>query len=599
MAQKIQNEKASQASHPQNGDSSSDLPSKKRARGMSGAPAATAKRACHRRNDAAPAAEESSQPPTKKTCARPAQPSLKAGRRGNASLKKLAPTASPPVTQVKKSSAAPSQKRASTKRKIQDAKVVSKKAKRACLAITPNATTMAATKKPEEKTTKAPMNEPQAPTVERAPEPNRFNKRNPKRPVIRGIPGVYMTGTWENSKCPVGDGVSLLKCFNRIETLPDKVGKISLGTNHCLVISEDEMTVWSFGSNSDGALGRTVSDPADDHIPKPVVGLPAMKIKKAECYDGQSIFLMENGEVYRCGAFKTHDMDIQLEPKKVEGFEEPIVDVACGSSFVLALSKSGKLLVWGEAKNGKLAPEREVPTDVNAWKPYRIGAGLAKTDPTTGKSVPIRFTSVIAGDDCGFAIDEEMHAYAFGSNTLGNLSFERGFYPEPTVVTLRVPDGKPRRGRARPVFVSTPLHPVSSIATGRRHTIFLMENGQLYGSGANNTWQLGQGSGRVATGCSLCFCVIDIPKCTGIEVVGGGEGHCVASNGKGTLWTWGNGEEYQLGNGSFYPMSEPQICNWVAKTKKACDGVACYMEGMRVGQVAAAGNITMVVAEVE
>ncbi|KAJ3204238.1 hypothetical protein HDU67_009696 [Dinochytrium kinnereticum] len=427
-----------------------------------------------------------------------------------------------------------------------------------------------------------------------------------QRPTVKGVPGIYMVGSLDNVGFPVGEDVFGLKCFTRVEKLPEKVKWVAAGSQHGLVVSEDGKTVWSFGNNDEGALGRTTESSMDEQMPHPVEKLEGKIIKKTECCDSMSVFLMEDGTVYSCGTFKNMDgenhytqaIDRQPLPAMVEGFSEPVIDIACGANFVLAVTKSGQLFAWGEGKHGQLGHEQRTRTQVNTWKPYRLGVTLSKSDTPSGKSKPAHFVSVFAGPDTAFAIDDDGMVHAFGSNNWGQLGVGNTeiVHPLPTLVRAASTTEVVKRGAIPPIV---PLRPVKAVASGNFHTVFQMENGDLLATGKNVEWQLGQGRDGAAAGTRLSPLPVRIPKGVGMASVACGMDHCVAVDREGGVWTWGEGEAYMLGHGRGVGEPEPARCKWVAKAKEVCEGKACWMEGMKVRWAVAGAHFTMVVAEVE
>ncbi|KAJ3107720.1 hypothetical protein HDU97_003390 [Phlyctochytrium planicorne] len=399
-------------------------------------------------------------------------------------------------------------------------------------------------------------------------------------PVEKGLPGIYMVGNLDNVGFPIGEDIFELKCFTRVDDLPLKPRCVAAGSQHVLVVSEDGKTVFSFGSNDDDALGRNCDDSREEQMPHAVEGLEGLEIKKVSCCDSLSVFLTTTGKVYSCGSFKnmdgenhfTQDVESQDIPVLVEGFSEPVTDIASGANFVLALGH-----------------EQRTRTQVNTWKPYKLGV-TSKLDGAKAKTVI--FKSVFAGPHTAFAIDTNGMVYGFGSNNWGQLGVGDTLpvHPLPTLI----------KGGAG----SEALSPVRSIASGNFHTIFLMEDGTMHASGRNDELQLGQGQKGLATGERLSSVPVPIPFEVGdgeelpnIVEISCGFDHNVAVDEKGGVWTWGWGEGFMLGHANSKSVATPTKCDWVARASEVLEGKACRMEGLRVTMATAGANFTLVVAE--
>ena len=94
-----------------------------------------------------------------------------------------------------------------------------------------------------------------------------------------------------------------------------KIGFVSCGWQHTVLVSTDGNTLWSFGNNSFGELGQ-----------------------------------MENA----------------FEPAKIESMnDKKIVKVACGYTSSFALAANGKLFYWGNFSSGE---EINIsPREIQAW----------------------------------------------------------------------------------------------------------------------------------------------------------------------------------------------------------------------------------------
>ena len=89
---------------------------------------------------------------------------------------------------------------------------------------------------------------------------------------------------------------------------------------------------------------------------------------------------------------------------------------------------------------------------------------------------------------------------------------------------------------------------VAKIATGRNHSLILLESGDVYGCGANSVGQLGLGDSKTAIKDALRF--VKIPSLVGIRDISCGHEHSIACDRNGRLYTFGHPQYGQLGHGT-------------------------------------------------
>ena len=159
-----------------------------------------------------------------------------------------------------------------------------------------------------------------------------------------------------------------------------------------------------------------------------------------------------------------------------------------------------------------------------------------------------------------FILSGEGKLYAFGRNDRGQL----GKQPKPLqvlstnlnilfhltslfsgtgdLVTYSYPVELPNIG----------LFPAGSkiikIATGRSHSLILLESGDVYGCGANTQGQLGLGDSKVAIRDSLRF--VKILSLVAIRDISCGYDHSIVCDRSGRLLTFGHPQYGQLGHGT-------------------------------------------------
>jgi len=155
-----------------------------------------------------------------------------------------------------------------------------------------------------------------------------------------------------------------------------------------------------------------------------------------------------------------------------------------------------------------------------------------------------------------FLLMNDNSVYAMGRNDhgqLGNGDFKTNDYP----VRINIHATIPSSIQSHPIVVN-------KIATGRSHSLFLFNNGQLYGCGANNYGQLGLGATATAMADSTRLKIITFNAASNSHSNGGsdhssavkiidiacGYDFSIAVDDNGVCYTFGHPEYGQLGHGT-------------------------------------------------
>ncbi|MFC5404793.1 S-layer homology domain-containing protein [Cohnella soli] len=127
---------------------------------------------------------------------------------------------------------------------------------------------------------------------------------------------------------------------------------------------------------------------------------------------------------------------------------------------------------------------------------------------------------------------------------------------------------------------------VPTVIAGEGHTVVLKSDGTVWAWGANNYGQLGMGT--VGKDSSTPVQVSNLSDVVAIAAEGGQSflktGHTVALKSDGTVWTWGNNENGQLGigtldKGSPVPVQVPNLSDVVAITAGSLHTMALKSNG--------------------
>ncbi|MFI5131436.1 MAG: RCC1 domain-containing protein, partial [Chitinophagales bacterium] len=191
--------------------------------------------------------------------------------------------------------------------------------------------------------------------------------------------------------------------------------------------------------------------------------------------------------------------------------------VASGAYHSLALRVDGKVWAWGKNDFGQLGDgtllENHVPKPVNVLS---------------------NIISIAAGFDYSLALKNDGTVWAWGGNlwgVLGDGTFAHKYQPVQVIN----------------------LSGIVAIAAGTEHCLALKNDGTVWSWGWNANGCLGDGSNIVKRSTPA-----QITSLSGITAIAAnGSLHSVALKNDGTVWTWGDNSNGQLGDGSYAEKYSP------------------------------------------
>ena len=176
------------------------------------------------------------------------------------------------------------------------------------------------------------------------------------------------------------DGFELLD-FNEQKFLNTKIKNLCLGTNHCIILDE-ENNLYGIGDNTYGELGGSkVNVNSFSLLDKELLSKiwfqnadkkkfsnkNEFQIKKIVCGARHTLILSNDGKIFCLGdnsENQCYGLETRIQkPIKLElGIEKEIVDVYSGYTHNLIIIKNGdkeEILTWGDASMGKLGYNEE------------------------------------------------------------------------------------------------------------------------------------------------------------------------------------------------------------------------------------------------
>ncbi|TSQ69508.1 Regulator of chromosome condensation [Bagarius yarrelli] len=312
-------------------------------------------------------------------------------------------------------------------------------------------------------------------------------------------------------------------------TLPEAIVQAVAGGMHTVCLS-DTGTIYTFGCNDEGALGRDTSEEGSEMVPGKVE--LAEKVVQVSAGDSHTAALTEDGTVFIWGCFRDNNGIIGLiEPMKKCSLpvkvhlDSPVVKIASGNDHLVMLTVTGTLYTSGCGEQGQLGRVPECFTNRGGRK------GLMRLlEPQMVKPRgKVQFTDVFCGAYFTFAISKDSYIYGFGLSNyhqLGTSGTNTCFVP----VKLTA-------------FKNSTTTWVG-FSGGQHHTVCLDSEGHVYSLGRAEYGRLGLGESVTEKK--------EPTSVTGItraSMVACGASVSYAVTKEGSVYAWGMGTNLQLGTG--------------------------------------------------
>ena len=296
---------------------------------------------------------------------------------------------------------------------------------------------------------------------------------------------------------------------------------VAAGGAHSLGLTVDGQ-VYSWGANSSGQLG--VGSVVDASTPQ-AVDIPGGPVVAVAAGSAYSLALTAAGQVYAWGA----NLFGQLGTGSRSNADSPVLvsmpggvtvtAIAAGGDHSLALTASGQVYGWGANTYGQVGDGTTVSRDLPVPVPTPEG---------------VTFTAIAAGTGHSLALSASGQVFAWGFNASGQLG-DGTTVDSPTMVPVSLPAGTT----------------ITSIATGSSHSLALTSTGVVLAWGSNAFGQLDSALvGNLLVDSPIPLQPLGLPPLTTFVAIAGGLNSSYALTSAGVPWVWGGNAYGQLGVGS-------------------------------------------------
>ncbi len=227
------------------------------------------------------------------------------------------------------------------------------------------------------------------------------------------------------------------------------LNSMSLGDGHALIVDGDG-NLWGAGSNQYGALGD------GSQIDRTNFVLIDSKVTRASAGNSYSLYLKEDGTLWGMGANWYNNLGAAVSNPQLT----PVQIAADVTLFVAEFEKS-----------------YFVTSDGNLWG---LGANIIGRD-YLGNSSDSPTPTKILEDVIAIDAEGKLALFLTSDGTVWGIGQDRYRYGIPN---------NSQQGNLYPVFSGA-----SNVSVGQIHALYLKENGELWGGGANDYGQLGLGYG--------------------------------------------------------------------------------------------------------
>jgi alpha-tubulin suppressor-like RCC1 family protein len=283
--------------------------------------------------------------------------------------------------------------------------------------------------------------------------------------------------------------------------------------DHTLALKGDG-TVWTWGNNDYGQLGNGTT--TESHVPGPISSLTGI-VSLSSGLD-EIVALKNDGTLYGWG-YNGDDSELAAGGSAATQTATPatvsnlsgITAIAAAKSHYLALKSDGTVWTWDDTTPGEISNGTTI-------------TGSSSAIQVSGLS---GITQVACGTYFNMVLKSDGTVWAWGQNANGELG-------DGSTTDSQTPEE---------VYTSSgPLSGITAITCTGSFGMALKSDGTVWTWGANGSGQLGNGN---TTSTDTAAEIL-----TGITAIGAGAIDAYAIKSDGTVLAWGDNTYGQLGNGS-------------------------------------------------
>ncbi len=314
------------------------------------------------------------------------------------------------------------------------------------------------------------------------------------------------------------------------------IQNISAGGSHAIALKSDS-TVWTWGLNANGQLGdntiiskstpvQVLNEAGDDFLGGVTAIASGSNHSLGVMTDGtvRAWGLNDRGQLGDNTIIEKH-LPVQVLDSSGLANLSNIISINGGFKHSLAIDSSGNAWAWGYNGTGQLADN----TLVDRYLPSQVMDNLG-----TGNLANVKF--ITGGHDNSYAFQNDGTLWTWGDNVSGQLGNN-------TTTGSRLPlqTWGPASG-----FLSN----VSKIASGYSHTLALKNDGTVWAWGWNGNGQLGDNTTTNRLTPIQVLGSGGSGNLTDVVAIAAGYSHSFALKSDGTVWAWGWNGYGQLGDNS-------------------------------------------------
>ena len=295
--------------------------------------------------------------------------------------------------------------------------------------------------------------------------------------------------------------------------------QVACGVQHAAAVKTDG-TLWAWGNNGSGQLGDGTT--TNRSSPGTTAG-GGTNWRQAACGNSHTAAIKTDGTLWTWGNNGNGQLGVgtttsRSSPGTTAGGGTNWKQVSCGDGHTAAIKTDGTLWTWGNNGSGRLGD----------------GTTINRSSPVTTVGGGTNWKQVAGGAIHTTAVKTDGTLWAWGNNGSGQLG---------TGNTV---------SRSSPGTTAGGGTNWKQVACGVQHAAAVKTDGTLWAWGNNGSGQLGDGTttNRSSPGTTA-------GGGTNWKQVASGGAHTAAIKTDGTLWTWGNNFNGQLGVGTTTSRTSP------------------------------------------